>query len=639
MRICIDIEANAKEPEKVTQVWCIVSKDIDTGELHVHHPYRSLDEAESFRVFARKINLWVGHNILGYDLPVLVRLLGIHYAVEDCIDTLILSRLTDYPRSSHSLESYGEEFGLSKIEVQDQTFFSQWSQELENYCVRDVEITLLLWKHFASYLADASQHAAVRLEHAFQLVCNDLHDNGFGFNVTTAKSLLTKMEVEISKLDEDIKKFPDKFSPDRVITPRATQFGTINQINIPKILRPKISEMTIDAPFTYGHWVKFNPDSLKQTIDMLWQAGWKPIDKTKGNLHNKDLDKEARYDIYGFKINENNLSTLPAKAPPAAKTLAKRIMYESRRRTLAEWLSLCNADGRIHGKFLSIGAWTHRMAHQAPNMANIPNEKDISGNIKLLGGEMRSLFCAPKNRLLVGTDAKGIQLRIFAHYINDEEFTDAVVAGDPHTFNKNVMGDTCKTRAAAKRFIFAMLLGAGLGKLAEILECGIEEARAALTRIMERFNGFRLLKETIIPKDAAAGFFRGLDGRKVRIPGDTEGKRRHLAMSGYLQNGEVVVMKKATLKWLNQLQSEPELIRLKERHYPSSSIFQLVNLVHDEWQTECINNMDVALKIGQAQHQALVDTGIELNLHCPLAGSYQLDDGTYTIGTNWKQTH
>ncbi|HYT41428.1 MAG TPA: hypothetical protein VEP90_03725, partial [Methylomirabilota bacterium] len=399
MRICIDIEANAKEPEKVTQVWCIVSKDIDTGELHVHHPYRSLDEAESFRVFARKINLWVGHNILGYDLPVLRRILGVDFTPEDCIDTLILSRLTDYPRSSHSLESYGEEFGLSKIEVQDQTFFSQWSQELEDYCVRDVEITLLLWKHFASYLADASQHAAVRLEHAFQLVCNDLHDNGFGFNVTTAKSLLAKMEVEIFKLDEDIKKFPDKFSPDRVVTPRATQFGTINQINIPKILRPKISEMTVGAPFTYGHWVKFNPNSLKQTIDMLWEAGWKPIDKTKGNLHNKDLDKEARYDIYGFKVNENNLSTLPAKAPPAAKTLAKRIMYESRRRTLSEWLTLVQSDNRVHGRFVGIGAWTHRMAHQAPNMANIPNEKDISGNIKLLGGEMRSLFCAPKNRL------------------------------------------------------------------------------------------------------------------------------------------------------------------------------------------------------------------------------------------------
>jgi len=640
LRICIDIEANAKEPEKVTKIWCIVSKDIDTGELHVHHPYLSLDEAESFRVFARKVNLWVGHNILGYDLPVLVRLLGIHYVVEDCIDTLILSRLTNYPRSSHSLESYGEEFGLSKIEVQDQTFFSQWSQELEDYCVRDVEITLLLWKHFASYLADASQHAAIRLEHAFQLVCNNLHDNGFGFNVTTAKSLLAKMEVEISKLDEDIKKFPPKFVVIREITPRATKFGTINQINIPKELRHKISEYKVGVPFTYGHWVEFNPNSLKQTIDLLWEAGWKPIDKTKGNLRNKDVDKDDRFDIYGWKVNEINLGTLPTKAPPAAKTLAKRIMYESRRRTLTEWLSLVGAlDARIHGKFQAIGAWTHRMAHQAPNMANIPNEKDISGNIKLLGGEMRSLFCTPKNRLLVGTDAKGIQLRIFAHYINDREFTDAVVNGDPHTLNRNIMGELCHTRAAAKRFIFAMLLGAGLGKLAEILECNREQANTALSRIMERYTGFRLLKETIIPEDAYKGYFIGLDGRKVRIPGDTESKRRHLAMSGYLQNGETVVMKKATLKWLNQLKSEPELIRLKERYYPSSSIFQLVNLVHDEWQTECINNMDVALKIAETQHRSLVEVGEELKLNCPLAGSYQTDDGKYTIGLNWKTTH
>ncbi|HYT43295.1 MAG TPA: DNA polymerase, partial [Methylomirabilota bacterium] len=283
--------------------------------------------------------------------------------------------------------------------------------------------------------------------------------------------------------------------------------------------------------------------------------------------------------------------------------------------------------------------WTHRMAHQAPNMANIPNEKDISGNIKLLGGEMRSLFCAPKNRLLVGTDAKGIQLRIFAHYINDREFTDAVVNGDPHTLNRNIMGELCHTRAAAKRFIFAMLLGAGLGKLAEILECNREQANTALSRIMERYTGFRLLKETIIPEDAYKGYFIGLDGRKVRIPGDTESKRRHLAMSGYLQNGETVVMKKATLKWLNQLKSEPELIRLKERYYPSSSIFQLVNLVHDEWQTECINNMDVALKIAETQHRSLVEVGEELKLNCPLAGSYQTDDGKYTIGLNWKTTH
>jgi DNA polymerase-1 len=110
------------------------------------------------------------------------------------------------------------------------------------------------------------------------------------------------------------------------------------------------------------------------------------------------------------------------------------------------------------------------MAHQNPNTANIPNEFDTAGRKKLLGKELRSLWCAPKNRLLVGCDAEGIQLRIFAHYINDPEFTDALVKGkkddktDPHSLNQRILGSVCKSRAAAKRFIYALLLGAGIGE-------------------------------------------------------------------------------------------------------------------------------------------------------------------------------
>jgi DNA polymerase-1 len=508
---------------------------------------------------------------------------------------------------------------------------------MEAYCVRDVDISSLLFNLFTPILSDATQTAAIRLEHSFQLVCNDLHNNGFGFNTTKAKSLLEKMEEEIIKLDKSIAEFPPVFKLIRKFTPRATKWGTINQTSVPKSLRSNISEYVVGREYDYGVSEPFNPNSIKQTVDLLWDAGWKPIDKTKTHLRNKELDKEEKLSKYGWKINETNLATLPTKAPAAAKTLARRILYESRRRTLKEWLNLVQDGGRIHGKFQGIGAWTHRMAHQAPNMANIPNEKNLDGTPKLLGGEMRALFVAPKNRLLVGTDAKGIQLRIFAHYINDAEFTDAVSNGDPHTLNKNIMGELCKTRAAAKRFIFAMLLGAGLGKLAEILECSREQAGEALHRIMERYDGFRILKETVIPKDASQGYFTGLDGRKVRIPGDSESKRRHLAMSGYLQNGEAVVMKRATLKWLNSLAAH-----LEDNNYRFAStlpLYKLVNLVHDEWQTECTNNMEVATLIGRLQHEALVEVGEELKLHCPLAGSYQRDDGEYTIGTNWKITH
>ena len=281
-------------------------------------------------------------------------------------------------------------------------------------------------------------------------------------------------------------------------------------------------------------------------------------------------------------------------------------------------------DGRIHGEFQGIGAWTHRMAHQKPNTANIPNETDEQGRIKLLGGDLRQLWGAPKNRLLVGCDAEGIQLRIFAHYIDDPEFTKEVSEGDPHihsTWEYWVL--YVGQRQAAKRFIYALLLGAGIGKLGEILEANREDTVLALNRILERYTGFAHLKDNVVPRDIRRGWFEGLDGRKVSIPNVQE--KPHLVMSGYLQNGEAIVMKKATLGWIDRLESTE---------------YKIVDLVHDEWQTECYNNMDIAIKIGQAQCDALRKVGEDLGLKCPLAGSfYNKKKKDYTIGTNWRVTH
>jgi len=228
-------------------------------------------------------------------------------------------------------------------------------------------------------------------------------------------------------------------------------------------------------------------------------------------------------------------------------------------------------------------------------------------------------------------DAEGIQLRIFAHYIDDPEFTEALVNGkkeqksDPHSLNQKILGPVCKSRQSAKRFIYALLLGAGNGKLTEILECSREESEAALARLMDRYQGFEYLKRTTIPADAKRGWFRGIDGRAVRIPGDTIGQRKHLCMSGYLQNGEAIIMKKATLKWHDKLKDLDSL---------------LVNLVHDEWQTEVPNNMEIALRVAKMQADSLREVGEELKLKCPLAGSYWNDDlKDYTIATNWSKTH
>lgn len=651
MKVVIDIEANAlKNP---TKIWVIVCKNIDTNEYHI---FRNIidneEELNRFKEFAKRVTLWIGHNYLGYDGVVLTNLVaGVEFLRTDQIlDTLVVSKLVDYPRQGHSIEDYGIEFNLPKGDFSD---WSKYSKDMETYCIRDVDICHRIYNKYRSYISKPEHHDSIALEHQFQLVCDELHRNGFAFNTKKAADLLKKVEAELAVLDKDIlEEYRPRLKEVRVVTPRSTKYGTISLSSIPKALRENITDLAVGCPFTYCKWASFNPSSHKQIISVLNQANWKPVDRTKTHIdtereynqlkhRRRDKDLDIRYkELYsklsllketGWKVNETNLETLPPSAPKPAKLLAKRILLEARRRTLTEWIELVDDDGRIHGKFYAIGAWTHRMAHQHPNTANIPNEFDTAGKKKLYGKELRSLWCAPKNRLLVGVDAEGIQLRIFAHYINDPEFTDALVKGkkddktDPHSLNQKILGSHCKSRAAAKRFIYALLLGAGLGKLSEILGCSDTEAKEALDRLLGRYSGWANLKENVFPKDAKRGWFIGLDGRKVRIPGETESGRRHLAMSGYLQNGEAVVMKRATLKWWQRLDE-----------YDA----KLVNFVHDEWQTECPNNVEIALSIAKMKADSLEEVGRDLKLLCPLSGSYFNDDiKDYTIDTNWSKTH
>jgi len=645
MRVVIDIEANALE--NPTKIWVIVCKDIDTGDYHIFRKVTEDEESKKdFLNFTKDVNLYIGHNICGYDLPVLRNLLGVDVRHDQIIDTLIVSKLINYSLDGHSIEDYGVRFGLEKISFNQ---FHQYSLEMENYCVRDVDICHRIFDYYTWKANDSRWNVtkprwrrSIDCEQRFQTIVNDLHSNGFAFDSRKAAGLRDKVNVELSALDKEIlESFPPKLTLVREIHPEVTKHGTLHKKDFRWVRDGDLSEFNGGA-FCRCVYSAFNPSSHKQIIDVLHRAGWSPTDKTKthielerearrGTLSSEDDAKLRQLARYGWKVNETNLSSLPDSAPRPARTIAKRILLEARRRTLTEWLELVHSDQRIRGKFYGIGAWTHRMAHQEPNTANIPNSTDTNGNVKLLGSEMRSLWIAPKGRLLVGVDAESIQLRIFAHYINDEEFTNALVSGrkddgtDPHSLNKKILGSVCKSRDAAKRFIYALLLGAGMSKLGEVLSCSQEEAKKALDRLLKGYSGFAKLKRTTIPRDSKRGYFIGLDGRSVYIKGSNEYERSHLAMSGYLQNGEAVIMKHATLLWDE---------RLKQKGID----FKLVDMVHDEWQTECPNDMGIALAIAEEQCQALEEVGRRLKLRCPLKGSYG-EFPKYTIGNNWKVTH
>lgn len=644
MRVVFDIECNALE--KPDKIWLIVAKDIDTDELHI---FRNItdDEVERkrFSEFSLLVSCWIGHNILGYDIPVLQshkQLVCLHgQTYPKIIDTLIVSKLSNYPRERHSIEDYGLEFNFPKGEFKD---FSKYSLEMEEYCVRDVEICHRVYNALSEYISNPAHQRALVLEHQFQVIVNELHDNGFAFDTDGAVSLRKKVERQLEKLDREIlTAFPPRQVLVREFTPKLTKHGTISLTSVPRNLHHNICNYVAGQSYPVYNVVPFNPASHKQIIDVLHEAGWKPVNKT--DTH-KDLERlvqqsqwrknlegveEAKIKLvnlkkYGWKVDEENINTLPDTAPLPARTLAKRILLEARRRTLTEWLGLVK-DGRIHSEFSGIGAWTMRMATRKPNVQNIPRDD------KLYGKEMRAFWMAPKGRLLCGVDADSIQFRIAAHYINDKELIRKIIEGkkkdktDPHSYNMRVIGPFCKYRNDAKQTLFSLILGGGVPKLAEIMKCTKNEAEQGRDNLYKEYPGLLKLKNEIVVEDAHKGWFSGIDGRKILIPGDTFSNRKHLCPSGYLQSGEGIVMKYAAVKWYEDLADIKDL-------------WKFVNLIHDENQTEGPNNMKIMIRIAKTQADAIRWVGEQLNLNCPLAGSYWSEDtDDYTIGHTWKETH
>jgi DNA polymerase-1 len=614
----LDLETDALF--NYTAIWVAVLRNVKTNQTKIFrychkHP-------EPLRQFiADNVDILIGHNIIRFDNEVLK-----HFRITlpesvRLYDTLVVSQLLNYRmKGGHSLENWGEFFKSPKVLFND---YSKWSLELEERCIQDTLLTSRLYNYFKKYSSKEQWRSAIELEHSVSFLCVSLQTNGFCYNLEYGKELEKELEKKVEDILAELQAaFPPKSVPLREITPVLTKQGTLHAKDFRWLADKDLTPFSADAPFSLFEYVSFNPRSTTQRMDVLNAAGWKPINKTKGHIkaEREGAPEEvlARFKRYGWVTDDENLDTLPDDAPEAARKLKEFLLLSSRLEDLQEWNGLVDpVSGRIHGTFNGIGSWTHRKSHTKPNMANIPALINRHGKPQPYGKEMRSLWVAPKGRVLVGCDAEGIQLRVFAHYCNDLKLIEAIINGkkeektDIHSLNKSILGTICNSREVAKTYIYALLLGAGFGKQASILGCSMSEAKRGLERILEFYPGWKRLKETQIRQDADRGYFVGLDGRLVMVPSE------HHVLAGYLQNGESVVMKRASLLWHRVLQQ-------------NKISFKFVDDVHDEWQTE--TDPDVADFVGQTQTEAITKVGIELGLNCPLAGKY-------AIGSNWAETH
>ena len=512
-KVVFDIETTMT----ADKIWCIVCKHGDT-----YYQFKE-DRLHRFAELIKQTEEVIGHNIIGFDIPVVNTIFGYDvFANCKVTDTLVLSRLLNpMIEGGHSLKNWGTKLGQNKIHFEQ---FDYFSEDMLTYCRNDVELTERLYKFLINKTKDFG--LSIELEHKVAQIIQKQHERGFKINVVEAYELQSKFQEDMNDLTTKVRQ---TFPPLK-----------IEEEFIPKS-NNKARGYVKGVPFTKVKYKEFNLGSRQQIAERLMLLGWKPKKKTdKGHVI---VDEKVLSQIHNI---------------PEAKLINRYLMLQKRIAQVNSWIEAIKEDGRVHGKVITNGTITGRMSHQSPNMAQIPAVYSPYGK------ECRALWTVNKGYKLVGVDASGLELRMLAHYMNDKDYTHEVVNGDIHTTNQIAAG--LASRDESKTFIYAFIYGAGSKKIGSIIGGSERDGERAKEKFLRATPSLRSLREKV-ERVAQRRWVRGLDQRKIII------RYPHAALNTLLQGAGAIVMKYA----LTLL--EEYVIRKQIKAFP------VVN-VHDEFQYE-----------------------------------------------------
>lgn len=537
----IDIET---DDLNATVIWVACVRNIVTKEEH------TLVGQDAIRLFVvgHPDAYWVTHNGVEFDIPTINRLSKCNIDVRKVIDTFVMSmHYMPTLEGGHSLEAWAKRVGMEKINFND---WSKYSEDMAEYCLQDTRITAEVYTRLAKRMLDVGfTEVGCSIEHRAWAITRQQRRNGFAFDVKRAGQLF----AEIRRLQEDLKeKIYARFPP--VLT-CVRQFGnaykkdggfTANYLRH-KAQYPKL-EIDRDGRYRVFDWVEFNLGSPPQRIEKLVALGWKPREFTKvtkkgGGGNPKATDGGELVPSLAKFVEESGIEEV--------RLIAQWMALEGRANAIGNWIDLYNdRTGCIHGNLWLASSLRYR--HDKPNTANIPSvrldneDKPVRGLAGYFTYEARDLWtCRGRDgeRRLVGVDAKGIQLRCLAHYLDDADFTAAILAADPHAANRDAWGFTSDAagRRLAKTILYAIVMGAGDGRIAS--EAGISgrEAKAAKKLLFDRVPGLPKLIRKLRREYEATGRITLCDGSKVAL------KSAHTVIPYLLQGDESRIMKLAAI--------------------------------------------------------------------------------------------
>lgn len=610
----IDVEGDPIPSTKLYLCCCI---NAETKEKVTLRSYGDMVEWFSQRL--SEGCKFVAHNGIGYDFPVLKNIAGAPLSSNSVMDTMLMSMLYDPSlKGGHGLDDWGRRIKLYKIAFDD--FTSGWSQEMETYCFRDAEICLRVYlKLRERMLQRGFTEVGLEIEHkAWQLIKKQQQD-GFAFDFQRASLLYAKLR----ELEKDIERRIHEFwKPELLCTFTGKQAYKKNGSYTSNYLRhfEQYEEVFIreDGQYDCYAYVSFDIGSPVQRRDKLLELGWEPREFTETGLAKPTDGGKLSPSLQEFvEKNDGN---------DAVRLIAEWMEVNSRANMINTWLGAYNENtGCIHGTLWL--ANTLRYKHSAPNTANIPAvrvyEKKVDGVVVeshplmekegAFTYEARDLWTTrdPSRRCLVGVDAKGIQLRVLAHYLNNSDFTESILSEDPHSANQKKFN--LPSRALTKTITYAIVMGAGDKRIATEANVSLKEAKETKELFFREIPELPRLISRLEAEADRTGRITLCDGSKVIIKPD----KPHTTIPFLLQGDESKIMKKA-------------MTLIAIRSAKAGLDFIQAGMIHDELQFDVLKtDVDMFIEICL---QAFIDAGefFEYNL---------IIEGDTKVGSTWSETH
>ena len=224
MRIgVIDIETNGitdwAKLSDLKKVHCLCL--YDTYDQQIHRFNSQEDNIRDGLEHAKKCDALVAHNGVNFDYPALKKMYGFEFEGK-LLDTMIMARCIypdirnqDFQREnfdkkligSHSLKAWGTRIGKYKGDFGQDTDWTEWSEEMEDYCAQDVMVTMELYQRLMNKKPSSRM---LDLEHRFATIIREQETNGFPFDEKAAEDLMRTLTIRRAEIHD---KLQEVFQP------------------------------------------------------------------------------------------------------------------------------------------------------------------------------------------------------------------------------------------------------------------------------------------------------------------------------------------------------------------------------------------------------------------------------------------